>query len=239
MAAELAYLEFGDLIDKLVAEGKFTSEESTHAGPARAGQLLRRRDGVAVRAVSRCRGEVPLRRRAALGVLLGQLRDDRAPAVHAAAAVDARRAVLVRPGRPGRQHVKASVRHGFSLLVQRRHLSAVECLRDVREPGQDRGADRADARRAQLHVGGAHRRTPRIAIWSAGQDIRDRARLRTSACAPTRLLGGTGSVGRQSPHRSARAAGSASATTARSGRSPRSAARWTSTSTAARCRPTW
>ena len=29
MAAELAYLEFGDLIDKLVTEGKFTSEEST------------------------------------------------------------------------------------------------------------------------------------------------------------------------------------------------------------------
>ena len=29
MAAELAYLEFGDLIEKLVADGKFTSEEST------------------------------------------------------------------------------------------------------------------------------------------------------------------------------------------------------------------
>ena len=29
MAAELAYLEYGDLIDKLVAEGNFTSEEST------------------------------------------------------------------------------------------------------------------------------------------------------------------------------------------------------------------
>jgi predicted transcriptional regulator/plasmid maintenance system antidote protein VapI len=29
MAAELAYLEFGDLIDKLVQDGKFTSEEST------------------------------------------------------------------------------------------------------------------------------------------------------------------------------------------------------------------
>ncbi|RAV17992.1 Cro/Cl family transcriptional regulator [Mycolicibacterium sp. GF69] len=29
MAAELAYLEFGDLIDKLVDEGKFTGEEST------------------------------------------------------------------------------------------------------------------------------------------------------------------------------------------------------------------
>jgi predicted transcriptional regulator/transcriptional regulator with XRE-family HTH domain len=29
MAAELAYLEFGDLVDKLVEDGKFTSEEST------------------------------------------------------------------------------------------------------------------------------------------------------------------------------------------------------------------
>ncbi|MGV7654267.1 ImmA/IrrE family metallo-endopeptidase, partial [Mycobacterium kansasii] len=28
MAAELAYLEFGDLIDDLVAQGKFTSDES-------------------------------------------------------------------------------------------------------------------------------------------------------------------------------------------------------------------
>ena len=196
MAAELAYLEFGDLIDKLVDEGKFTSEESTHAGPARAGQLLRRGDGAAVRAVPRRRRELPLRRRAALGVLLGQLRDDRAPAVDAAAAVDARRAVLVRPRRPGGQHVEAAVRHRFSLLLQRRHLPAVERLRDVRQPRQDPGADRADARRPQLHVGGAHRRTPRVAIWSAGQDVRDRAGLRTSARTPARLLGGTGLVGR-------------------------------------------
>ena len=41
-----------------------------NAGPARPRQLLRRRDGAAVRAVSRGRGEVPVRRRAALGVLL-------------------------------------------------------------------------------------------------------------------------------------------------------------------------
>ena len=39
--------------------------------------------------------------------------------------------------------------------------------------------------------------------------------------------------------RSAPAAGSANATTARNGRSPRSAVRWISTSTAARCRLTW
>ena len=77
MAAELAYLEFGDLIDKLVEEGKFTSDESTHAGPAGSCQLLRRSDGAALRAVPRRRGEVPLRRRAAVGVLLRQLRDDR------------------------------------------------------------------------------------------------------------------------------------------------------------------
>ena len=60
MAAELAYLEFGDLIDKLVDEGNFTSEESHDAGPAGAGELLRRRNGVAVPAVSRGRRELPL-----------------------------------------------------------------------------------------------------------------------------------------------------------------------------------
>ena len=136
MAAELAYLEFGDLIDKLVEEGKFTSDESTTLARLGLANYFAAATVLAVRAVSRGRGEVPLRRRAAVGVLLGQLRDDRAPAVDAATAVDARRAVLVRPRRQGRQHVKAAVRHRFSLLVQRRHLSAVERLRDVRQPGK-------------------------------------------------------------------------------------------------------
>ena len=60
MAAELAYLEFGELIDKLVDEGKFTSEESRTSGPARAGELLRRGNGAAVPPVPRGRREVPL-----------------------------------------------------------------------------------------------------------------------------------------------------------------------------------
>ncbi len=167
MAAELAYLEFGELIDKLVAEGKFTSEESATLGPAGAGQLLRGGNGVAVSAISRRRGELPIRRRAAIGVLLSQLRNHRASAVDPAAAVDAWRAVFVHPRRPRGQHVEAAVRHRFSLLFIRRHLPAVECLRDVRQPGQDLGADRADARRAQLHVGGAHGGAARIALWSA------------------------------------------------------------------------
>ena len=111
----------------------------------------------------------------------GELRDDLPSAVDAAAAVHARRAVLVRPGRPGRQHVEAPVRHRFSLLLQRRHLPAVERLRDVRQPGQDPGADRPDARRPQLHVGGAHRRAPRVAVRPAGQDVRDRPGLRSCA----------------------------------------------------------
>ncbi len=55
MAAELAYLEYGDLIEKLVDEGKFTSDESTKLARLGSGQLLRRRNGVALSAVSRSR----------------------------------------------------------------------------------------------------------------------------------------------------------------------------------------
>ena len=164
MAAELAYLEFGELIDKLVDEGKFTSEEST-TWPGSGWRTTSRPQQCCRTAVSRGRGELPLRRRATLGVLLGQLRDHLPPAVDVAAAVDARRAVLLRPRRPRGQHVKAAVRHRFSLLLQRRHLPAVERLRDVRQPRQDRRADRADARRAQLHVGGPHRGATRASRY--------------------------------------------------------------------------
>ena len=118
LAAELAYLEFGELIDTHGRRGEVHQRRVANAGPARAGQLLRRGNGVALPAVSRRRGELPVRRRAALGVLLGQLRDHRASALHAATAVDARRAVLVRAGRPCGQHVKTPVRHRFSLLLR-------------------------------------------------------------------------------------------------------------------------
>ena len=168
MAAELAYLEYGDLIDSLVEEGKFTSDESHTLARLGLGQLLRRGRGAAVPAIPRRLGEFPLRRRAVVLLLLGELRDHRASAFDDATAVDARRAVLVRPGRPGRQHVKTPVRHRVSLLLQRRHLPAVERVRNVRQPGQDPGPDRPDARRPQLHVGGPDRGAPGRAVWSAG-----------------------------------------------------------------------
>ncbi len=64
--------------------------------------------------------------------------------------------------------------HGFPLLVQRRHVPAVEpCTRRSRTP-QDHDADRADAVRPQLPVGGAHRRAPRAAVRAARKTFRDR-----------------------------------------------------------------
>ena len=190
MAAELAYLEFGDLIDSMVEEGKFTSDEShTLARLGLANYFAGR--GTALPSIPRRRREFPLRRRAAVGVLLGELRNHRAPALDAATTVDARRAVLFRPSGPRRKYVKTPVCHRFSLLLQRRDLSAVECVRDVCQSRQDPGADRADARRPQLHVGGPDGGTPRCAVWSARQNLCHRAWLRTSSCASTRLLGRT------------------------------------------------
>src|SRR6202043_1287857 len=145
--------------------------------------------------IPRRRRELPLRRRAAVVVLLDQLRDHRASPFDAATADDAGRAVLVRPGGPRRQYVKTTVGHGFSLLLQRRDVPVVERLRNVRQPGEDPGADRPDARRPQLHVGGPHRGAPRRAVWSARKSLRDRAGLRASPRAPARVLGRTRLVG--------------------------------------------
>ena len=66
--------------------GQIHQRRVAHAGAAGVGELLRRGDGAALPAVPRRRRELPLRRRAVVGVLLGELRDHRAPAVHAAAA---------------------------------------------------------------------------------------------------------------------------------------------------------
>jgi predicted transcriptional regulator len=96
LAAELGFLEFGDLIDKLVDEAS-SPATSPHPGPAGPGQLLRRRDRVALTAVPRRGRQLPLRRGAAVGVLRGLLRNDRAPALDAAATRHARRPTVLRP----------------------------------------------------------------------------------------------------------------------------------------------
>ena len=137
MAAELAYLEFGDLIDKLVDEGKFTSEES------------------------RTLARLGLANYFAAATVLpyGQFHDvaekfrydvERLSAFYSVSyeTICHRLSTLQRPSMRGvpfsfvrvdraGQHVETPVRHGFSLLVQRRHLPAVERVRDVRQPRQD------------------------------------------------------------------------------------------------------
>lgn len=147
-------------------------------------------------------------------------------------------AVLLRPGRPRRQHVKTPVRHRFSFLLQRRHLPAVERLRNLRQPGQDPGPDRADARRPQLHVGGPHRERRAARYGQPGKTFA--IGLGCELRHAHRLVYSEGlDLSGKSPHRSARDAGSVSATTVRSAPSRRSGARSISTSIAARCPRTW
>lgn len=154
MAAELAYLEFGDLIDAMVTDGKFTSAESRTL--ARLG-LANYFAAATVLPYRQFHDVAENFRYDAVGVLLGELRDHRPPAVDTTTAFDARGPVHLRPGGPSGKHVKTSVGHRLSLLLQRRHLPAVERLRNVCQPGEDLGANRPDARRPQLPVGGPHR----------------------------------------------------------------------------------
>ena len=168
MAAELAYLEFGGLIDKLVDEGKFTSEESTTLARLGLANYF-----------------------AAATVLpYGQFHDvaenfrydvERLSAFYSVSyeTIAHRLSTLQRPSmrgvpfsfirvdRAGNMSKRQSAT-GFHFSSSRRHLPAVERLRDVRQPRQDPRSDRADARRAQLHVGGAHSGASRVALWSAG-----------------------------------------------------------------------
>ncbi len=60
LAAELGFLEFGDLIDDMVDRGQVHQRRVANVGAARHGELLRRCHGVAVPPVSRRRRQLPL-----------------------------------------------------------------------------------------------------------------------------------------------------------------------------------
>ena len=137
LAAELALVEFDDLLTELVEEANFTNDEA---------QALAK-TGLANYFAAAVLLPYTLRHRTPLGVLRGLLRDHLPPTLDAAAPEPPWRTVVVRPRRPCGKHVETPVRHRISLLVERRHMPTVECLRDVRLPRKDHHANRRNARR--------------------------------------------------------------------------------------------
>ena len=166
LAAELAYLEFGELIDAKVDEGKFTSDESRTL--ARLG-------------LANCFAATVLPYKQFHDVAENFRYDiERLSAFYSVSyeTIAHRLSTLQRPSmrgvpfsfvrvdRAGNMCRNASPPPVFT-FPRPAAPALVERLRDVRQPGQDPGADRRDARRARLPVGGAHRRAPSVAIWSA------------------------------------------------------------------------
>ena len=157
--AQIALLEYADVIDEIVEEEQFEDVQTqilTRVGLANYfaaalilpyGHFLTRPSGCAT--TSSCS---PTTSRWA-GKRLP-------PALHAAAAQGTRRAVLVRPRRPGRQHVQAPVGHRLPVLPLRRHLSTVERLRGVQRARSGGDAGRRDARRPALPVDRPHGHPP-------------------------------------------------------------------------------
>src|SRR6202011_2966516 len=135
IAAELAYLEVGGLIDQMVAEGKFNSDESRtlarlgFANYFAAATVLPYRQFHDVTENFR----YDIERLSAFYSVSYETIGHRLSTLQRPSM---RGAVLVHPRRPGRKHVKTSVGHRFSFLLQRRHLPAVERIRDLRQPGQ-------------------------------------------------------------------------------------------------------
>ena len=239
MAAELAYLEFGDLIDKLVDEGKFTSEESRTL--ARLGlanyfaaatvlpyaqfhdvaekfryDVERLSAFYSVSYETICHRLSTLQRPSMRGVPFSFVRVDRA----------------------GNMSKRQSAT-GFHFSSSGGTCPLWNVYETFANPGKIlvQIAQMPDGRNYMWVARTVERRASRYGqpgktfAIGLGCELRHAHRLVYSE--------GLDLSGDNRARRSARAAGCASATTARSGRSPRWAARSTSTSTAARCRPTW
>lgn len=187
MAAELAFLEFGQLIDKMVDEGMFTSDESRTL--ARLG--LANYFAAATVLPYRQFHDVAENFRYDVERLSAFYSVSYETIAHRLSTLQrpSMRGVpfsFVRVDRAGNMSKRQSAT-GFHFFLGR-HLPAVECVRNLHQPGQDPGADRADARRPQLLVGGPHSGAPRVALRATRQDLRDRAGMRTAPCASAGVL---------------------------------------------------
>ena len=234
MAAELAYLEVGDLIDAMVTDGKFTSDESRTLARSGLANSLRRRRGAALSAVPATSARISDTTSNAFRVLSGELRT-----------ICHRLSTLQRPsmrgvpfsfvpGRQGGKHVETPVRHRLSLLLDR---GTCPCgmFTDVRQPGKIlvQIAEMPDGR-SYMWVA---RTVERRASATDSPARRDRAGLRTAPRQQVGVLRGLdlssdsatpiGSGCRVCERDNCRSAPS------------RSGARSISTNTAARCRLTW
>ncbi len=241
MAAELAYLEFGDLIDSLVAQGKFTSEESHKL--ARLGLA----NYFAAAAV------LPYRQ---FHDVAENFRYDveRLSSFYSVSyeTIAHRLSTLQRPSMRGVPFSFIRVDRAGNMSKRQSatgfHFSSSggTCpLWNVYETFANRA--RSWCRSPRCPTAATTCGWP--APWSGARPgMVSPVRPSRSAWAASCAMRTGWSIRRDSTsrgaqeqwrHRSARAAGSANATTARSAPSPRSAAPSTSTSTAARCLPTW
>ena len=136
-ATELAYLEHGDLLDSLVAEGNFTSEASVSL--AKLG-LANYFAAATVLPYSQFH-EVAEDFRYDIERMSAFYSASYETICHRLSTLQrpqtSRGSVHVRACRSCRKHVEASVRHRIPLLHQRRYVPAVERLRDVLVSGQD------------------------------------------------------------------------------------------------------
>ena len=238
MAAELAYLEFGDLIDKLVEEGKFTSEESTilaRLGLANyfaAATVLPYRQFHDVSENFRYDVErLSAFYSVSFETIAHRLSTLQRPSMRGVPLS------FVRVDRAGNMSKRQSAT-GFHFSSSGGTCPLWNVYETFANPGKIgvQIAQMPDGRNYMWVARTVERRAQRYGqpgktfAIGLGCELRHAHRLVYSEG-----LDLSGRLRRPS----VRAAVSASATTAHSGRSPRSAGRWTSTSTAARCRPIW
>lgn len=202
LTSELAYLEYGDLMRKLVEEANFTSDD------ARTLAMSGLANYVAAAAV------MPYEQ------FHGAAEDfrydiERLSAFYSLSyeTICHRLSTLQRPNlrgipwsfvrvdRAGNMSKRQSAT-GFHFR-QWRHLPAVERVRDLRLSRQDPHPGRADARWPRILLGGAHRGAARRTLRPAGQDLRHRAGLRTAPRGSRHLLRRPGdrAAGAGHPHR--------------------------------------
>ena len=188
-AAELAYLECGDLIEKLVDDGNFSSDSSRKL--AKLG-LANYFAAATVLPYGRFH-EVAEDFRYDIERLSAFFSQSYETICHRLSTLQRPKLrgvpfSFVRVDRAGNMSKRQSAT-GFHFSSSGGTCPLWNVYETFAYPRQDHDADSADARRAQISVDRADRGAPRRALRRAGQDVRDRARLRTAPRRPGGVRG--------------------------------------------------